>query len=43
MIAPELASLALFGGKPAFADPLHVGRPNIGADRKFGASGFRVG
>jgi dTDP-4-amino-4,6-dideoxygalactose transaminase len=22
--------LALFGGKPAFAEPLHVGRPNIG-------------
>ena len=22
--------LAIFGGAPAFADPLHVGRPNIG-------------
>jgi dTDP-4-amino-4,6-dideoxygalactose transaminase len=25
-----LADLALFGGEPAFAEPLHVGRPNIG-------------
>jgi dTDP-4-amino-4,6-dideoxygalactose transaminase len=24
-------SLALFGGRPAFAEPLHVGRPNIGS------------
>lgn len=24
------SDLALFGGKPAFAEPLHVGRPNIG-------------
>jgi dTDP-4-amino-4,6-dideoxygalactose transaminase len=23
-------SLAIFGGRPAFAEPLHVGRPNIG-------------
>jgi len=25
-----LADLAIFGGKPAFAEKLHVGRPNIG-------------
>lgn len=25
-----LGDLAIFGGKPAFADALHVGRPNIG-------------
>ena len=25
-----VAGLALFGGPPAFAEPLHVGRPNIG-------------
>jgi dTDP-4-amino-4,6-dideoxygalactose transaminase len=30
MIAPELEALALFGGRPAFDEPLHVGRPNIG-------------
>jgi len=29
MSAPELP-LALFGAPPAFAEPLHVGRPNIG-------------
>lgn len=28
-----LADLALFGGPPAFEEPLHVGRPNVG-DRK---------
>ena len=27
--------LALFGGQPAFAQPLHVGRPNIGDRQKF--------
>ncbi|GAB4515351.1 MAG: aminotransferase class I/II-fold pyridoxal phosphate-dependent enzyme [Anaerolineae bacterium] len=27
---PDAASLALFGGKPAFDHTLHVGRPNIG-------------
>jgi dTDP-4-amino-4,6-dideoxygalactose transaminase len=27
--------LALFGGQPAFAQPLHVGRPNIGDREKF--------
>jgi len=26
----RLAELAIFGGNPAFAQPLHVGRPNIG-------------
>ena len=26
----SLGDLALFGGPPAFVDPLHVGRPNIG-------------
>lgn len=29
----EISDLAIFGGKPLFKDPLHVGRPNIG-DRK---------
>jgi dTDP-4-amino-4,6-dideoxygalactose transaminase len=27
--------LALFGGPPAFAEPLHVGRPNLGDRRAF--------
>ena len=26
----NLEQLAVFGGEPAFADKLHVGRPNIG-------------
>jgi dTDP-4-amino-4,6-dideoxygalactose transaminase len=26
----KLTDLALFGGKPAFSEPLHVGRPNVG-------------
>ncbi|HZO89106.1 MAG TPA: aminotransferase class I/II-fold pyridoxal phosphate-dependent enzyme [Chthonomonadaceae bacterium] len=26
----DIQDLALFGGAPAFAEPLHVGRPNIG-------------
>lgn len=26
----NLENLAIFGGKPAFSEPLHVGRPNIG-------------
>jgi dTDP-4-amino-4,6-dideoxygalactose transaminase len=30
MAASEIDRLALFGGAPAFADTLHVGRPNIG-------------
>jgi dTDP-4-amino-4,6-dideoxygalactose transaminase len=29
----RLEDLALFGGAPAFAEPLHVGKPNVG-DRK---------
>jgi dTDP-4-amino-4,6-dideoxygalactose transaminase len=29
--------LALFGGRPAFSEPLHVGRPNLGDRRKFEA------
>lgn len=28
--SPRLGDLALFGGAPAFAERLHVGRPNIG-------------
>jgi dTDP-4-amino-4,6-dideoxygalactose transaminase len=28
-LAPHWASLAVFGNKPAFAEPLHVGRPNL--------------
>ena len=31
----KLADLAIFGGTPAFAEPLHVGRPNIGDREKF--------
>ncbi|MCB8921330.1 MAG: aminotransferase class I/II-fold pyridoxal phosphate-dependent enzyme [Ardenticatenaceae bacterium] len=27
--------LAVFGGQPAFDEPLHVGRPNIGSRRQF--------
>lgn len=27
----DLMNLAVFGGRPAFGQPLHVGRPNIGA------------
>lgn len=30
-----LADLALFGGTPAFAEPLHVGRPNVGDRERF--------
>lgn len=30
MSKSNIADLALFGGKPAFEDKLHVGRPNIG-------------
>ena len=29
----NLEDLAIFGGKPAFNEPLHVGKPNIAADR----------
>jgi dTDP-4-amino-4,6-dideoxygalactose transaminase len=31
--APE--DLAVFGGRPAFAEPLHVGRPNVGDAEAF--------
>ncbi|HEX7794368.1 MAG TPA: DegT/DnrJ/EryC1/StrS family aminotransferase [Vicinamibacterales bacterium] len=27
---PSVAELAVFGGSPAFAEPVHVGRPNLG-------------
>ncbi|NOY52644.1 MAG: aminotransferase class I/II-fold pyridoxal phosphate-dependent enzyme [Deltaproteobacteria bacterium] len=30
----SLSDLAIFGGKPAFGETLHVGRPNIGDRRK---------
>ena len=30
-----LDELAIFGGPPAFAEKLHVGRPNIGDRQKF--------
>lgn len=30
-------NLALFGGRPAFEEPLHVGRPNIGNRQTFSA------
>lgn len=29
-IKPDITHLAIFGGSPAFAEKLHVGRPNIG-------------
>src|SRR5882724_2434093 len=29
-IKRDVADLAFFGGNPAFREPLHVGRPNIG-------------
>ncbi len=32
---PSEAELAIWGGKPAFAMPLHVGRPNIGDTDRF--------
>ena len=31
----SVSDLALFGSGPAFKDPLHVGRPNIGNRRDF--------
>lgn len=31
----RIEDLALFGGPPAFAEPLHVGRPNIGDRERF--------
>jgi len=30
-----VGDLAIFGGKPAFKNPLHVGQPNIGDHKKF--------
>jgi dTDP-4-amino-4,6-dideoxygalactose transaminase len=29
-VKSHIPDLAIFGGKPAFDDPLHIGRPNIG-------------
>jgi dTDP-4-amino-4,6-dideoxygalactose transaminase len=31
LIKQSASDLAIYGGKPAFAEPLHVGRPNIGS------------
>ena len=31
----KTTDLALFGGKPAFSEPLHVGRPNVGDWSRF--------
>jgi len=31
----NLSDLAVFGGEPAFTDPLHVGRPNVGDRQNF--------
>lgn len=36
-IKTQLEDLALWGGKPAFQEALHVGRPNIGDREKFNA------
>jgi dTDP-4-amino-4,6-dideoxygalactose transaminase len=33
-VKTRLDELAIFGGRPAFAEPLHVGRPNIGDRRR---------
>jgi len=30
-----IEDFALFGGKPAFENALHVGRPNIGDRKRF--------
>src|SRR5215211_1234509 len=35
MTKNTVTELALFCGKPAFGEPLHVGRPNIGKREKF--------
>ena len=32
-----IADLVIFGGEPAFIEPLHVGRPNIGDRERFQA------
>lgn len=34
MCKQQYSDLAIFGGTPAFAEPLHVGRPNIGSREK---------
>ncbi len=34
-VKTNIRDLALFGGTPAFKNPLHVGQPNIGDRRKF--------
>jgi len=34
-VKKTLKDLAVFGGRPAFAEPLHVGRPNIGERQRF--------
>jgi len=31
----RIEDLAIFGGTPAFREPVHVGRPNIGERRRF--------
>lgn len=31
----KFTDLALFGGKPVFAEPFHVGRPNLGSRERF--------
>lgn len=31
----SLADLAIHGAPPAFAEPLHVGRPNLGSREAF--------
>jgi dTDP-4-amino-4,6-dideoxygalactose transaminase len=35
MIKAKLKDLAIFGGKPAFGESLHVGRPNVGDRARF--------
>jgi dTDP-4-amino-4,6-dideoxygalactose transaminase len=35
LVKAELDDLAIFGGRPAFEEALHVGRPNIGDRQKF--------
>lgn len=37
-----MRQLALLGGEPAFASPLHVGRPNIGDRERFFACANRI-
>ena len=33
VLKPSLDDFALFGGRPAFVEPVHVGRPNVGDQR----------